>query len=508
MRQLLPCVFALVIAAPASAATYTVTSADDDGLGTLRQAILDANDHVGADTIAFAITGPGVHTIAPTSELPPISEMVFIDGYSQPGSQANTNLPQAGGLNGVLRIELCGANIPGSQARGLRLDTGVGLHLRGLVVNRFASAIDLGGNSDEPIEDVLIEGCYLGTNASGTVAFANQRNGVVDGNRSGGRVTIGGTTAAARNLISGFSGNSNGWAVILTPTPEGPVIQGNLIGTNAAGILALPNANGIAVESSNTVQAGYGTRIGGDTPAARNLISGNAGDAVRIGCGASSSIQCGDGTQVRGNFIGSTIAGDAPLPNGRSGVYVLTPQATTTHMLIGGDTPDSENLIAWNGRAGFMLSNDSKGIVEIARNRIFANAGVGIDLPNPSPGRTPNDTHDSDGGYANRGQNFPVIAAAHQVGNQLTVYYTVPTATNYATYPLTIRWHDALDGHWLAQDIYDAIDAEVQKQFVATLPAGVQPSRLMATATDAAGNTSELSDVFLLDHIFTDGFDP
>ncbi len=508
MLRLAVCALALLFCIPATATTFLVTSTDDDGLGTLRQAIVDAYDHIGPDTIAFAIPGPGVHTIAPTSELPPISETVFIDGYSQPGSQANTNLPQAGGLNGVLTIELSGANVPGTQTRGLRLDTGVGLHLRGLVVNRFATAIDLGGNSDEPIEDVLIEGCYLGTDASGSVAFANQRYGVIDGNRSGGRVTIGGTATAARNLISGFSASSNGWAVILTATPDGPVIQGNLIGTKVTGILALPNANGIAVESSNSVQTGYATRIGGDTPAARNLVSGNTGDAVRIGCGSSSNAQCGGDTLVQGNYIGSTIAGNAPLPNGRHGVYVLTPQATMTHMFIGGNTPDSENLIAWNGGAGFIFSNDSKGIVEIARNRIFANTGLGIDLPDPSPGRTPNDTHDSDGGYANRGQNFPVIAAANQVGNQLTVYYTVPTATNYATYPLTIRWHDAFDGHWLAQDTYDAVDSEMQKQFVTTLPAGVQASSLMATATDAEGNTSELSDVFLLDHIFTDGFDP
>jgi hypothetical protein len=508
MFRLAACAFALLLCIPAAATTYTVTNTDDDGPGTLRQAIVDAYDHIGPDTIAFAIPGPGVHTIAPTSELPPISETVFIDGYSQPGSQVNTNLPEVGGLNGVLTIELSGANVPGSQARGLRLDTGVGLHLRGLIVNRFASAIDLGGNSDEPIEDVLIEGCYLGTNASGTVAFANQRNGVIDGNRSGGRVTIGGTTAAARNLISGFSASSNAWAVILTPTPEGPVIQGNLIGTNAAGILALPNANGIAVESSNGVQTGYGTRIGGDTPAARNLISGNTRDALRIGCASSNSVLCGDDTRVQGNYIGSTIAGDVPLPNGRHGIYFFTPQATMTHLHVGGDTPDSENLIAWNGGAGVIFSNDSKGIVEISRNRIFGNIGLGIDLPNPAPGRTPNDTEDDDGLLVNRLQNFPVIAAAHQLGNQLTVYYTVPTATNYATYPLTIRWHDALDGPWLAQDTYDAIDAEMQKQFVVTLPAGVQLSSLMATATDAAGNTSELSDVFLLDHIFTDGFDP
>ena len=70
----------------ASADTYTVTSNADSGPGTLRQAILDANAHPGADTIEFDIAGSGVHTISPASALPAITDAVTIDGYSQPGS--------------------------------------------------------------------------------------------------------------------------------------------------------------------------------------------------------------------------------------------------------------------------------------------------------------------------------------------------------------------------------------------------------------------------------------
>src|SRR4051794_10285910 len=39
--------------------TYTVTNVNDDGPGSLRQAIIDANANVGADSIGFNIgTGP------------------------------------------------------------------------------------------------------------------------------------------------------------------------------------------------------------------------------------------------------------------------------------------------------------------------------------------------------------------------------------------------------------------------------------------------------------------
>ena len=55
--------------------TFTVTRTADSGAGSLRQAILDANARAGiADIIAFSIAGAGVHTIAPTSPLPTITD--------------------------------------------------------------------------------------------------------------------------------------------------------------------------------------------------------------------------------------------------------------------------------------------------------------------------------------------------------------------------------------------------------------------------------------------------
>src|SRR5262245_33207624 len=65
---------------------FTVTNINDSGPGSLRQAILDANAHAGPALVAFNIPGPGVHTIAPTSGLPPITNSTTIDGYTQPGS--------------------------------------------------------------------------------------------------------------------------------------------------------------------------------------------------------------------------------------------------------------------------------------------------------------------------------------------------------------------------------------------------------------------------------------
>src|SRR5580765_1467198 len=87
----------------AQAATFTVTNTNNSGAGSLRQAILDADANPGLDLVSFNIPGGGVHTISVTSGLPSITDPVTIDGYTQPGSSANTLVA---GDNAVLLIEI------------------------------------------------------------------------------------------------------------------------------------------------------------------------------------------------------------------------------------------------------------------------------------------------------------------------------------------------------------------------------------------------------------------
>ena len=101
--------FLICASKPVVASTFSVTNTNDMGTGSLRQAITDANNHVGADTITFNISGSGVHTITPLSGLPTISDPVTIDGYSQPGSAANSHGTGLGD-NSVHLIELDGTN--------------------------------------------------------------------------------------------------------------------------------------------------------------------------------------------------------------------------------------------------------------------------------------------------------------------------------------------------------------------------------------------------------------
>ncbi|HEY6940912.1 right-handed parallel beta-helix repeat-containing protein [Dokdonella sp.] len=499
------CALLLLQAIPAAATTFSVTSTDDSGPGTLRQAILDANANAGADTIAFAIPGSGVHTISPTSSLPSITGPLLIDGYSQPGSQPNGNTPAQGGLDGTLAIELSGQNLPPTQSEAFH-PLGVDLTVRGLVVNRFQWVAYVPGGASQD-STLAIEGCYLGTDATGSQAEgANQGAAVRSDDDVHALLRLGGAAPSARNLISGFTDTSagEGVAINVRAARGGPIIEGNLVGTDASGTLAIPNRSGIGISRSGSASVGSGARV------KDNVVSGNLQYGVLVSCGLGGDTTCIDGLAITGNVIGARRDGSAPLPNGTYGIRFATNDASAAHILVGGEMAADENVIAYNGGLGLTIANDSKGTIEIARNRIFANGGLDIDLPNPESGRNPNDAHDADGIYANRLQNFPLIESMSQAGSQLTVSYRVPTATSFATYPLTVRFYRAgASGGDLrvASDTYDAVDAETSRHVTLSLASSAGLPGLVATASDAAGNTSEFSDVFVSDLIFTDGFE-
>src|SRR6266480_593962 len=107
---LTPAMLVLALSSGALANTFTATNTNDTGTGSFRQAITDANNHSGLDTIAFNIPGTGVQAITPATALPNITDAVIIDGYTQPGASANT---LAVGNNAQLRIQLDGSTTAG-----------------------------------------------------------------------------------------------------------------------------------------------------------------------------------------------------------------------------------------------------------------------------------------------------------------------------------------------------------------------------------------------------------
>lgn len=324
---------------------FTVVNTDDSGPGSLRQAILDANATANVDTtgdgiadpdvIAFDIPGNGPHAIRPLSPLPDITDPVVIDGWTQPGSQPNSNLIDQP-VNAVYGVELDGSLVePGTW--GLTIAAG-GSTVRGLVINRFAwggwaanrgggvFVTDHGGN--------VLEGLFLGTDATGSAAQGNGYGISVEvaGN------SVGGSTPAARNLIAGnaLAGLSLGYAT------GGNVVQGNFIGTNATGAAALGNGwvAGVSVYASSDNQ------IGGTAPQARNVISGNStGILIQPSSSSDSTLN-----RVVGNYIGTDPSGMTAVPNG-TGVDIFN----ASNNVIGGTTEAERNIISGNNGVGVYI---------------------------------------------------------------------------------------------------------------------------------------------------------
>ena len=470
-------------------ATFTVNSTGDepdgspgdstcdDGAGscTLRAAIEEANANGGTDTIAFNIPGPGRHTIQPSSALPTITAPVLIDGYTQPGASPNTNGPGLG-LNTILKIEIDGTN---AGASTIGLETFVGDNtIRGLAINRFgstgsASAIGLligGGNT--------IEGNFLGTDVTGTVALGNWNWGVWMMTADN---VIGGTTPAARNLISA---SVDGDGIFISGAgATGNVVQGNLIGTDASGTAALGNKwGGVNVQAPNNI-------IGGSSAAAGNVISGTANiGSVGVGLTGGNA----HGNIVQRNLIGTDVTGMLDVGNSWQGVSV-----GGSNNLVGGTPPGAGNVIAYNGSHGIVVSGVGN---ELLGNATWSNGGLGIDLVPLGP--TPNDADDADAG-ANNLQNFPNIAAADiNADADLVFRYSVNSApSSSAAYPLRVEFFMAdADGEegktFLGADNYPLGSAQLSRS-VNLGPAGplglALGDLIVATATDSDGNTSEFS---------------
>ena len=179
--------------------------------------------------------------------------------------------------------------------------------------------------------NALVQGNYIGTNALGTAALGNTVGVMLDGATT---ATIGGTVAGARNVISG---NTQGGIIIMGAGATGNLVQGNYIGTNALGTATLGN-NGSGVSVSNVAS----NTIGGTIAGAGNVIAGNRGDGVTV-TGTNST-----GTLVAGNLIGINAAGTASISNTFNGVVLNG----TVNVTIGGTTTASRNIISGNGQNG------------------------------------------------------------------------------------------------------------------------------------------------------------
>ncbi len=355
--------------------------------------------------------------------------------------------------------------IGGPNASGSTLDAG------NLISGNGADGIVLFGSDTT---DNSLQGNYIGTDITGSAARPNAGVGVWIGEGASDTL-IGGTEAGAGNLISG---NAVHGISINHPQTTGTHMEGNYIGTDKSGTNPLPNgAGGIYVSATQTW-------IGGSDPGAGNLISGNSGTGVDLEEGASNNF-------VQGNLIGTDATGTLPVANSYSGVYISTDGANNA---IGG--PGEGNLIAFNLGAGIATASNAGLSNSFLSNSIFSNGWLGIDLG--ADGVTLNDVRDRDTGPNNL-QNFPVLSRPKIVDGVLRVAGTLSSNPD-ATYHLEFFSVPACDDSGYGEGKTYLGSGEVtlgpsgSSDFSFSLSPNLLPGELVtATATDAAGNTSEFS---------------
>ena len=193
-----------------------------------------------------------------------------------------------------------------------------------------------------------MQGNYIGTDVTATVALPNGEDGVTI-RESAQSNTIGGTTTAARNVISGNGLNG----VNFCCAAFGNVVQGNFIGTDALGTADLGNANdGVRFDGAPNNTVGGLTSVPGAPPG--NLISGNDRFGVFM-------INSSSGIQVQGNLIGTDVTGTAPLGNESHAVFIATGSGNS---IIGGTAAAARNVVSGNHAQGVRIDAATGNVVQ------------------------------------------------------------------------------------------------------------------------------------------------
>jgi len=413
--------------------TFSVTSTADSGTGSLREAIQNNNGSAPStgttNTIAFNIPGSGPFLIQPVTPLPPITQPVLIDGYSQPGAQMNTS--PFGNYNGVIKIEINGnAYTTGdlNTSIGLSLTDGAdGSTIRGLSLTEWLSQGIKAQSA--ALSGIQITGNFIGIDPTGTILKANASGiGIFDVDN----VIIGGASPSDSNVIVGSIGffiSSNAGISINASDPHNIsnfTIQNNLIGVtpNGRAIFAQPNNtalgllivgvdgnSGVCVakdniisgciigalmdNTSNTIlenniigldysattaipnlNAGIEIWGGGQqNTIQKNTIAGNGNPTIPY-IGGGNGIIIGDtqndfgavptSNTITGNFIGTNSMGASNIGNTGSGIVLIDD---------GGDTIE-QNVISGNGQNGVLIITSSS---DIANGNVLNDNIIGLD---------------------------------------------------------------------------------------------------------------------------------
>lgn len=278
----------------------------------------------------------------------------------------------AGAVGNVVLGDYIGTDATGAHALGNR-DAGVAVYVGG-VGNRIGGPLPGDRNvisanrqdgidiSDRHTRRNLVEGDFIGTDATGTHALGNRSAGVALYHGSVGN-TIGGSQPGDRNVISA---NLEDGVDITDKLTRLNAVRGNYVGTDVTGTRALGNR----IDGVDMYGGASGNTIGGSMPPDRNVISGNRQDGVDIYARNTRH------NSVEGNYIGTDVTGDRALANRFEGVSVFGRAFENT---IGGPRAGDRNVISANGDNGVNLFGRGTRGNRVQGNYLGTNAaGTGV----------------------------------------------------------------------------------------------------------------------------------
>ena len=425
-----------VLAAPAD---FTVTNTNDSGAGSLRQAITDANANGNAsdvDNIQFNIPGSGLKTITLSTVLPDITQPISINGFTQPGSSANTAinpLPFDASYGIAVQAE------SGDNYKIFDLASGSnGSSIRGLLINECGDNSDLYGCIRVGSDNVTIAGNYIGVSPDGmSLSSGNVVNAVK--HYGGNYLIVGGSNAEDRNVLA--NNKLGDFAVNLAGGTAS--VKGNYIGLASNGVISIGTAGGINTNSTSAAT------IGGVGSANTNVISGGQLGNVAL---------TGANTIVQNNYIGTDYLGHVNQGVNNPITGVVINKDGIGNNLIGGTQPGQGNIIAGLSAAGIVVMRTEitpysidwtatgnsflgNSIYSIRQGSMYTEPnlkfGIGFTHAIDTSGdfqpeqfevlNGANDAGDVDTGI-NGLMNHPVLSSVSKDGNQLAISYSLDAA--------------------------------------------------------------------------------
>ena len=286
--------------------------------------------------------------------------------------------------------------------------------------------------------------------------------------------TIGGDSAAKRNVISG---PGTAGVRLAAGAPATAVVQGNFIGTNKSGTAVVDNGAAAGVLIDGTTGNVVADIFSG-SPSMPNVIAGWGIAGIRIVNGATNNF-------IYGNMIGTDLTGTLNLGNA-IGVLIDAPgNSVGTGFSLRG------NVIAYNAGDGVRVLDGAGNLVRL--NSFYDNGGLAVDLG--GDGVTPNDPGDADGS-PNSFQNFPELLAVNSLTGNATGTLDSVTSTEFQIDFYTSATCDP-SGFGESRTSLGGVTVTTNASGTVTFTANLDRKKfdafLTAQATDPNNNSSEFS---------------